>query len=338
MAIMRTNRLTSNTTKPSRKFTPASELEAQDAAYTKYKQGSEAYTEKMKRYETLTKNSTGRDYRPFFGSESSTRRLNAEETKQFNIKERSESDYLYEPGDLYLEQKNINVPKSASKNPLAGLKNVNSYMSDYIKPTAPKKTKPADWSNVELGKIETKKAKITTEKGSLKKLKATPELPDFEGPTKSAGVKNRVDMNPLAQGAYTQGAKGRYAKQVVESIGKTGKTRGFDRERKQFEGYAAVGGGQTKETFRYEMKASKAVGARYRAEGNAEGAEMMRQEAKQYRKAAQFAGKLEKNKNKYFDRGMVSSFRDSKQHAANRNTIEAKITAAGKSANRNNMY
>ena len=41
MAIMRTNRLTSKTTTPpskGRKMIPASELEAQDAAYKKYKE------------------------------------------------------------------------------------------------------------------------------------------------------------------------------------------------------------------------------------------------------------------------------------------------------------
>lgn len=333
MAIMRTNRLTSKTTTPSRKFTPASELESQDAAYSKYQSDLPIYEKKMKRYNEESKIKDSDRIYANLGGKQNVRKLNAEELSTYNTRNLSDDDSA-------LEYRTIEVNKGYSKKTSdpSFMSGIYHHTSNPIKPTAPKKTNPADWSNVELGKIDTKKAKITTQKGSLKKLKATPELPDFEGPTKSAGVKNRVDMNPLAQGSYTKGSKGRYVKQVVESIGKTGKTRGFDRERKQFESYAAVGGGQSREDYKKEMKASKAVGARYRAEENAEGAEMMRQEAKQYRKAAQFAGKLEKNKNKYFDKGMVSSFRDSKQHAVNRNTIDAKITAAGKSANRNNMY
>lgn len=331
---MRTNRLTSKTTTPQRKFTAASDLEAQDAAYKKYQQGTEAYNEKMKRYETLTKAASGgRDYRPFFGKESNTRRLNPEETKQFNEKSKREmGEYLYEPGDLYLEQKNVNVPKSVSKEAFVGLKQVNSYMSDVIKPTAPQKSTPADWSNVQLDKVETKKATITSKKGNLKQLKPKEELPAFNAPTSATKMGHKNAMG-------TKGANYDDIKRAKAGVIKN-KTAGYDRERKQFEAYAGAGGDQTKSMFKAEAKQSRQIGAQYRAEGNAEGAEMMRQEAKQYRKAAQFAGKVGKGTNKYFDRSMVSEFRGSQEHAANRNTMDAKIKAAGVKAanNRNTLY
>jgi hypothetical protein len=340
MAIMRTNRLTSKTTAPAkggRKFTSASELEAQDAAYNKYKSDLPIYEKKMKRYNEESKiKDSDRSYANL-GGKQNARKLNSDELSKYNYNSMNNPN-----DDSALEYRTVEVnkgynKKSSDKDFMIG---VYHHTSNPIKPTAPQKSTPADWANVQLDKMPTKKASITSSKSNLKKLKATPELPSFEGPTKSAGIKNSVDMNPLAQGAYTKGNKGRYAKQVVESVGKTGKTRGFDRERKQFEAFARSGGDQTKSMFKAEAKQSRQIGAQYRAEGNAEGAEMMRQEAKQFRKAAQFAGKVGKGNNKYFDRNMVSEFRGSKENAANRNTMEAKIKAAGAKAanNRNTLY
>lgn len=346
MAIMRTNRLASKTTTPPRKLASAAQLEAQDATYTRYQQDSSAHVEKMKRYNELTKNSSGgRDYRPFFGSESNTRRLSNAEAVEFNAsKKKSQSEYLHNPGDLYIEEKNINVPKGAYKG-VSGpggkeyVGNTKAWMSDYVKPTAPKKSTPADWSTVQLDKMPTKKAEITTNKGKLRTNPAPAEKADFEYPSRNV---SKMGTKAAKTGGGNRGlvrAKGDGDLGAARAgVIKTNKPVGYNREKSQFEAFAAVGGDQTKAMFKNEMKQSKQLGARYRAEGNAEGTEMMRQEAKQYKKAAQFAGKLAKGNNKFFERDMVSSFRDSKQNAANRNTIEAKITAAGKSANRNTLY
>ena len=321
---MRTNRLASKTTTPPRRVVPASELEAQDAAF---KSANQNYEAQMNTYKNAPKGA--KSYSHFSGGPVDVSKAGL---AQYN-KSR--------PSDMP-EVTRIERPR-ASGSEADFLSRVNSKGGfighvTYKEPTKPTEKK-ADWSTVQLDKLEPKKAVITTSAKLKTKRPVQAEKADFNYP--SANV-SKMGTKTAKTGGGKSGlvrAKGQGDLGAARAgVIKTKSPAGYERERKQFEAYAGAGGDQTKAMFKNEMKQSKQVGARYRAEGNAEGTEMMRQEAKQYKKAAQFAGKLAKGNNKFFERDMVSSFRDSKQNAANRNTIEAKITAAGKSANRNTLY
>lgn len=357
MAIMRTNRMTSKTTTPpKRSFTPVADLEAQDAKYTRYQQDSTAHVEKMKRYNQLSKDTAGgRDYRPFFGNESNTRRLTTTEAEEWNKTRKSkDSDYLYNPGDLYIEEKNINVPKGAYKgiSDSRGKEyggNVSAWMSDYVKPTAPTKVNKPDWTNIQLDMLQPKKAVITTSAKLKTKRPVQPEKPAFEGPQKSSGVRDRVDMNPLAKGAYTKGSNKRYVKQVIGSVGKEGKTKGFDREEKLFKAYAGTSIldeshiGKTKSELKDYKNEMKSQNRAFKKEGNIEGAIATGMEVKQARQAAKYVDRASKGKNRYFNDSnytdikgknarIAVDYKESADNAANRNTMQAKLKAATKSA------
>ena len=354
MAIMRTNRLTSKTTPPQktqntkgvtvsnkeRRVIPATELEAQDAVYKRYQQDTEAYNEKMKRYNTLTKGASGgRDYRPFFGSESNTRRLTPEEAVEFNKRERSEQgEYLHNPGDLFIETKNINVPKGAYKK-ISNEKGktyqgaINAYLSDYVKPTAPKSAEKADWSKVELNKIPTKKATISAPKGKLRDMK-TQEFGEFEAPSMDTKVKTKRALTGggdkgLVRAKNTGGSL-KTGKRVVLGSEKTVGSRAYNKEKKQFEAFAnqlPTGGRLSDDQWSPEigrMKAdAKGLAKEYRKEGNREGVKMMRAEAKQLGKAAKFSDKMyDRGGGDYFTRDMIQEYRSSSSNPANQNTIE----------------
>jgi hypothetical protein len=323
MAIMRTNRLASKTTTPPRRVVPASELEAQDAAF---KSANQNYEAQMNTYKNADK--SAKSYSQFKGGPVDVSKAGL---AQYN---RSRSSDMP-------EVTRIERPR-ASGSEADFLSRVNSKGGfighvTYKEPTKPTEKK-ADWSTVQLDKMPTKKA-VVTPSAKLRTNPAQAEKADFNYPSRNV---SKMGTKAAKTGGGKSGlvrAKGQGDLGAARAgVIKTKSPAGYNREKSQFEAFAAAGGDQTKAMFKNEMKQSKQVGARYRAEGNAEGTEMMRQEAKQYKKAAQFAGKLAKGNNKFFERDMVSSFRDSKQNAANRNTIEAKITAAGKSANRNTLY
>jgi hypothetical protein len=298
MAIMRTNRLASKTTTPPRKLTSASELESQDAAYKKYQGDLSSYESKMKEYNpNMGKN---RKYTEFVGGKAAMRKLNPTEEAQFNKVYQSNH-----PGSNTFT--NIEVPKS-SKN----IYDPSGFHGSMVKPTAPSKVSPADWSNVQLDKMATNKAKITTKKGSLKQYKAT-DKPTFEAPSRNVSTMGTKaaktgGKNGLVRATNPKGELGAARAGVI----KTKTPAGYKRETKQFESYVASGADQTKSMFKAEAKTSKGLAKQYKAEGNAEGVKMMRDEAKQYKRAAQFAGKLSNQKNKFYDKSMVQPFRASK--------------------------
>ena len=179
MAIMRTNRLTSKTTTPpskSKSFTPASQLEAQDAAYKKYKeQDLPLYEKRMQRYNEEIK-SPPRDYTSL-GGKKNVKYLEKAEVSAYN-KMRLSSD------PTAIEFGTVGVGKSYSKK--AGDKDfmiaTEHTTSNPIKPTAPTKANPADWSNVELNKMDTKKSVVKTKPGKLKELKSQEARPGFDAP------------------------------------------------------------------------------------------------------------------------------------------------------------
>lgn len=358
MAIMRTNRLSSKTTPPPRRsFTPSAELEAQDKAYKRYQQDTEAYNVKMKKYNEKIKD---RDYRFVFGSESNTRRLNDQETAEWNKREREGSEYLHNPGDLYLEAKNINVNKDNYKKISApGGKeyqgSMGAYLADYVKPTPPTKVDKADWSNVELNKIPTKKATIKPSKpGKLKQLKGQEELSGFDAP----GVETKTVYK--TRSAMTGGGdklvraknpKGNLGAARVTTESDKGKI-GYKRQEKLFKSYAGTSVlgeshiGKSANEIRDYKKEMKSQRRAYRREDNLEGIAATGMEVRQARQAERFV----KGKQTHFNdenyqktTGKTSriapDYRKSAENATNRNTMQAKLDAiSAKGKNNTSLY
>ena len=286
MAIMRTNRLTSKTTTPpQRRFAKASELEAQDAAYKKYQGDLEVYNSQMKEY----KKPEERKYSNFVGGRSGMRTLSKNEESAFNAQLKRDNP----ASNTYT---NVEVPKGAKDITAA-------FHGNMVKPVAPKRVDPGDWSNVELNAMPTKKATITSKKGKLRQS-APADKPVFDAPTSASKMGTKRAMG-------TKGAEYGDLKRAKAGVVKT-TSAGLNREKAQFEAFAKSGGDQTKSMFKAEAQQSRKVGKQYKAEGNREGVQMMKQEAKQYKKAAQFAGKLSKGTNKYYERNMVSKYNASR--------------------------
>jgi hypothetical protein len=373
MAVMRTNRLTSKTTPPKtvttkgvtvsnvkpRKITPWADLEAQDAAYKKYQQDTETYNKKSKKYDELTKGNPTRDYAPVFGSEKNTRRLSAAETAEWNKKKSAEM------GDDYIEEKDINVPIGNYKKLTDGGKaysgDVSVHMSSYVKPTAPKRVDPPNWTTAELTPMKAQRPGKLVPQGKLKtKLPERAEPAQFEAPgvqkKGKASTGASVSMNPLAKGATSKGSTGRYVKQVVQSVGKTGgKSRdmmGYNRQEKQFKAYAGTSVlgeshiGKSAQDLNAYKKEYKSQRKEYRKEGNAEGVAATGMEVKQARQAEKFV----KGKQAHFNdenyrktTGKTSriapDYKNSADNAANRNTMQSKLNAiSAQPKNKTNMY
>jgi hypothetical protein len=173
MAIMRTNRLTSKTTPPQktqttkgvtvsnkkeRRVIPATELEAQDAAF---KSANSNYEAQMSTYKNAPKGS--KSYANFGGG---VAELSAAGLAQYN-KSRPSS----EP-----EATRIERPKAGGSEAdfLKRVGTKGGYIGHvtYKEPTKPTAQK-ADWSKVELNKMPTKKATISAPKGKLRDMKNT---------------------------------------------------------------------------------------------------------------------------------------------------------------------
>lgn len=358
MAIMRTNRLSSKTTPPPRKIITEAEAYAQDAAYKRYQQDVDAYNAKMKKYNEKIKD---RDYRFVFGSESNTRRLNDQETAEWNKREREGSEYLHNPGDLYLEAKNINVNKDNYKKISApGGKeyqgSMGAYLADYVKPTAPTKVDPTDWSNVklEMAKIKTP-TRITSKPGKLRGYKGQEERPGFTAP----GVETTVKSKTYHGSSGTQ-YKTRRA-QDVEKLNMEGKQAddprankkpGYKRQEKLFKSYAGTSVlgeshiGKSANEIRDYKKEMKSQRRAYRREDNLEGIAATGMEIKQARQAERFV----KGKQTHFNdenyqktTGKTSriapDYRKSIENATNRNTMQAKLDAiSAKGKNNTSLY
>jgi hypothetical protein len=157
MAIMRTNRLTSNTTQKERRVIPATELEAQDAAF---KSANSNYEAQMSTYKNAPKGS--KSYANFGGG---VAELSVAGLAQYN-KSRPSS----EP-----EVTRIERPKAGGSEAdfLKRVGTKGGYIGHvtYKEPAKPTAQK-ADWSKVELNKIPTKTPTVTPKAGSLKQLKS----------------------------------------------------------------------------------------------------------------------------------------------------------------------
>jgi hypothetical protein len=377
MAIMRTNRLTSKTTPPKtvttknvtvsnvkpKKITPWAELEAQDAAYKKYQQDTEVYNKKSKKYNELTKDNATRDYMPVFGGEKNTRRLNAAETAEWNKKRSAEF------GDEYLEEKDINVPTGNYKKLTDGGKtysgDVSVHMSSYVKPTAPKRVDPPNWTTAELAPMKVKRPEKLVPQGKLKtKLPERAEPAQFEAP----GVQKKSSVNKntktITKGALNSSRPGMAEKGQAKLKGarvtttetnvnrKSRDMMGYNRQEKQFKAYAGTSVlgeshiGKSAQDLNAYKKEYKSQRKEYRKEGNAEGVAATSMEVKQARQAEKFV----KGKQTHFNdenyrktTGKTSriapDYRNSADNAANRNTMQAKLNAiSAKPKNNTNMY
>ena len=325
---MRTSRLTSKTTPPvqttkavtvsnkSRKMIPASELEAQDAAF---KTSNQNYEAQMATYKNAPKGS--KSYANFGGG---VAEVSAAGLAQYN-----KSRPSYEP-----EVTRIERPRAGGSEAdfLKRVGTKGGYIGHvtYKEPTKPTEQK-ADWSKVELNKMPTKKATVTVPKGKLRDMKVD-EFGKFEAPSAvTTKTKTKAAMtgggDKLVRAKNPSGSLG--AARVTTE--KTKAAPGYNRERKQFESFAKPlpSGGSlnvNEDTSpvikRAQAEANQLKGA-YRKEGNREGVRMMRQEANQLGKAAKFADKMyEKGGGDYFTRDMVKGFRGSDANPANQNTIE----------------
>jgi hypothetical protein len=319
MAIMRTNRLTSKTTTPPskpRRVVPASELEAQDLSYKKYQEDVKSYGSKLDKYnkdEDFYKKSP-RSYANWGGIQG-TRELNKAELAEFN-KAQNGTEY-----DWVRTSKDFKGPAS----------NISGFHGGMKKPTAPQKVEPADWSTVELNKMPTKKASVTTPKGKLKEMKVQ-EFSQFEAPSAvTTKTKTRAAMTgggeKLIRAKNPSGSLG--AARVTTEKKKAAP--GYNRERKQFEAFAKPlpSGGSlnvmedTSPVIKRAQAEASQLKSAYRKEGNREGVRMMGAEAKQLGRAAKFADKMyEKGGGDYFTRDMVKGFRGSDANPANQNTIK----------------
>lgn len=379
MAIMRTNRLTSKTTPPqksqttkdvtvsnkSRRLTPWSELEAQDAAYKKYQKDVQVYNTKMNKYNERTKDNPtqARNYNPVFQGEQNTRRLSAAEAAEWNKREAAEQ------GDEFIEEKDINVGVGNYKKFTDGGKTysgeANARLSTLVKPTAPGEVRPPDWKNAQLDKMTIKKPTISTSNAKLKtRTPEKPELASFESPgvQKKQGVKTTAKtttkgaLNSSRPGMAEKGqTKLKGARVTTTETNTTGKNRemmGYKRQEKQFKAYAGTSVlgeshiGKSAQDLNAYKKEYKSQRKEYRREGNLEGVAATGMEVKQARQAEKFVkGKQThfNDKNYQNTTGKTSriapDYRNSAENAANRNTMQSKLDAiSAKPKNNTRMY
>lgn len=329
MAIMRTNRLTSKTTQPQttksvtvsnrkNRLIPSSELEAQDAAF---KTSNENYEAQMSVYKNAPKGS--KSYANFGGGVSE---VSASGLAQFNKDRSSDSPEITRIERPKAGGSESDFIKKMTKDGKGGYVGHITY-KEPTKPTAQK----ADWSNVQLDKMPTKKATISAPKGKIKNQKFE-EFGEFEGPSMGTKVKTKRALtgggdSGLVRAKNTGGSL-KAAKRVVGE--KTVGSRAYNKEKQQFEAFAnqlPSGGRLSDSQFSPEigrMKAdAKGLAKEYRKEGNREGVKMMRAEAKQLGKAAKFSDKMyDKGRGDYFTRDMIQEYRSSSANPANQNTIE----------------
>ena len=315
---MRTNRLTSKTTQKERRVIPASELEAQDAAF---KSERDRYEAQVSRYKNTQKND--KSYATFGGGAIDVSPAGlAEYNKNYRDYDEPEATRIERPRSFGSEAEYL---KKVGKDKSVYVGHV-TY-KEPAKPTAQK----ADWSKVELNKIPTKKATVTPAKGKLRDM-AVEEFGEFNAPSMDTKVKTKRALTGggdrgLVRAKNTGGSL-KAAKRVVGE--KTVGSRAYNKEKKQFEAFAnqlPSGGRLSDSQWSPEigrMKAdAKGLAKEYRKEGNREGVKMMRAEAKQLGKAAKFSDKMyDKGRGDYFTRDMIQEYRSSSANPANQNTIE----------------
>lgn len=364
MARMKTGRLTTMTTPPD-KYIITSKREtvqprqltdkekkynADEAAYSKYQSESAKYASEKAKFDKGNfgkMNTASKDYNAVFGGKQNMRKLNSTELAIWNADVKKNNPDLPEGYD-------VEIPKSVKAGEGSSFKpdKVMAYHTNYKAPTAPNKVNPPNSNDMPLDRLPgIKITSIKSKGGSAPKArKEAAEKAEFSNPPKKAGS-NAVSMNPLAGGAKTKGAGKRYVKQVVASVGGPN-NRGYNKEEKRFKAYAgttATGDSfvdMTPSEIRNYRSQAKSTRAEYRKQPDSDlksmGKAAMTSEIRQSRKAEKFAkqvyntsGKEKSVKffnDKNYGGNIVKDYRESSQNAANRNTMEAKIKAAGTKA------
>ena len=289
---MRTNRLTSKTTPPQktqntkgvtvsnkkeRRVIPATELEAQDAAF---KSANSNYEAQMSTYKNAPKGS--KSYANFGGG---VAELSAAGLAEYN-KRRPSS----EP-----EATRIERPKAGGSEAdfLKRVGTKGGYIGHvtYKEPTKPTAQK-ADWSKVELNKIPTKKATVTSKAGSLKQPKS-----------KSTATEGWFgDYVPS-----TKGVSNKQLKQFASYASKTNLGESFIASPKS-----------SIDEYKGEMKSQR---KQFAKEGNMAGVKATTADIRQARSASKFTA----SKNPLDVPGMATGYRAEQDNAANRNTIKEQV-------------
>jgi len=218
----------------------------QSAADSEYASSMGKYNENMKTYKENAAGSSDPLFPSMWGNY-----LNKEQLARWNANNENDN-----PGGLKSSkvriQKGVDAEKwiKSAENQKAGSV-VGAYLQDYAQPVAPtkRKTTPVsepvqDWDEEIL---PMKVTSISTKNNP--KLILPKEKEEFVGPEKVMQVNKKVSMNPGARGTRTEGAKGRYVKQVAAAVGSKIKNtfsnpnRRYDKEQKGFK--SLYGGGAT---------------------------------------------------------------------------------------------
>jgi hypothetical protein len=218
----------------------------QSAAESEYSSSMGKYNENMKTY----KESKGGDIPMVPGDWGKS--LDKSQLARWNA-----ANELYSPGGLSSASvrvgKGIDTEgfiKSAEKQQKTE-RLVGAYLTKYNQPVAPIKRKTTSVSEpVQDWDEEILPMKITSiSTKNNPKLRQAKEKEEFVGPEKVMQVNKKVSMNPGARGTRTEGAKGRYVKQVAAAVGSKIKNtfsnpnRRYDKEQKGFK--SLYGGGAT---------------------------------------------------------------------------------------------
>lgn len=339
MARMKTGRLTSATTNPPRRsFTPAAELEAQDASFISSNKNYEA---QMSTYKNAPKGA--KSYASFGGG--------AVDVSKEGLAQYNKNRPSYEPEATRIERPRAGGSEADFLDRVTKKGGFVGHVT-YKEPTKPT-NKKADWSNVQLDKMPTNKAKVQTPKGKLRQAAEADALPTFTDPAK-VRTKTSAAMTGGKNGltrATSPGAGLGAAKVTTET-----KSKAPTREGKLFKAYArttATGDthiGKSSADIKSYKEDYKSQRQAYRKEGNVEGVKLTSMEINQARKAERFAARGEAGRNKQYtdsnyrkttgNTGRIANdFRKSAENAANRNTMQNKLKAvSGKSSNKTNLY
>lgn len=368
MARMKTGRLTTKTTPPEKYIVTSKretikprELTSKEAKYNadmeageKYKSDLGVYNKQMAIYskDMGTKLAPTSSSAVLYGAggidKKNSRLLSSSELSEFN-KKRKTAEYNPDQPDFAYARVNKGIKDPTDPNVFQGA---------YRKPTAPIKPDTPNERDMPMGRMPLNKITSIKSKQSMAKGKeAVTEKADFVNPGKSVkDVKVRTgaamtsglvkDRGRSGVGSNARDA-GLKAARVVKGEKKIYNS-GYNKEKRRFEAYAgttATGDsfqGMTPSEIKNYRQEAKSARAEYRKQPDSDlkamGKAAMTSEIRQSRKAERFAkdvydfkgkGGIKHFNDKNYGGNIMKDYKESTQNAANRNTMDAKIKAAG---------